>query len=359
MAKYRYLFTDLLTGVVNIELPVYGVSFSRKLNKAGNCTCSFALDSEGFDNAHVIEATIPGRTGFWIERNDKLIWGGILWSRTYQSQAKTLSWTGQTFESFLYRQYIETSQTFSSTDQRNILRGLINYMQAKSYANIGIVVPGAFSNNIVRSVNFYDYEVWSVGSAVENLIGYADGFDYTLEPAYDTSGDPKIYLITDDVLGQPDTVTGMALDYPGNVKNYWYPENATEGTVTMLGVGGGEGSAMLRSKSVLQARLDAGYPDLQSVYTNKDVQVLDTLGSQTQQHLNQKAIPVTVPTIELHPSVRPTYGDFSLGDYAILHIEDARFPDGQDVSVRVVGFNGVPSESDNAEQLSLIVAGQE
>jgi hypothetical protein len=338
---------------------MYGVSFSRRLNQAASCTCSFALDSEGYSNADVLEATVPGKTGFYIDRGGQLVWGGILWSRTYQSQAKALSFTGQTFESFLYQQYIETTQTFVSTDQRNILRSLINYMQAKPYSNVGIVVPSAFTDHITRSTVFYDYEVWSIGKAIENLVGYADGFDYTLEPQYNSSGNPSVTLLTNDVLGSSLDSTGVVLDYPGNIKNYWFPENASSGATSVIGVGAGEGSSMLRTKSSRQDLLSAGYPDIQQVYTNKDVSVADTLSSQVVQTLNQLAVPITVPTVELNPQYEPTFGSFQLGDFARLAISDPRFPGGAELSIRIVGWDAVPSESDNAEALTLVVAGQE
>jgi hypothetical protein len=359
MAQYRYLFTNLLTGTVTVELPLYGVSFSRRLNRAGNCTFSFPLDSEGFVNQTVVESTTPGSTGFYIERNGSLVWGGVVWSRTYQSQAKSLSFTGQTFESFLYKQFIEETLTYTATDQRNILIALINYMQGKTNADVGIAVPSSFTSNITRTVTFPDYEVWSIGKAIESLVSYSNGFDYTLDVRYDSNGDPEIFLATDDVLGQDIESTGMILEYPGNIRNYWYPENAAEAATSVLGVGAGEGSAMLRSKATNTDMLGYGYPDIQSVYTNKDVQLQATLDSQTLQRGTLLTPPISIPTIELNPDFEPTFGSFQLGDYSNLYIRDPRFPSGLEQSVRVVGFSARPTESDQQEELKLVLAGQE
>jgi len=360
MATYRYLVGDLLTNTILAELPFFGVSFSRRLNKPGNCTASFLLGNSQFRDQDTIDATVPGRTAFWVERNGILVWGGILWSRTYQSQSNSLQFTGQTFESFFFKQFIEANFNKVTIDQRTILVDLVTAMQAKTGANIGILYPEAFGGTPVnRTVNFYPYQNWSFGKAIEYMINYSDGFDYTIEVGYDGSGNPTKTLTTDNKLGVSAAATQIAFDYPGNIKNYWYPESASNAAVSMLGFGAGEEALTLMSKVTISALLTAGYPDLQESYSNRDVSVQATLDSQTQTASTLAEVPMIVPTFETNPEMEPIFGSYSLGDYVNINIEDPRFPNGKIISTRIIGYDAKPTSAETQEEVKLVTSGEE
>ena len=364
MSIYRYIFADLLTNSILTELPLGGVTFNRMLNKPGNFQGSMGLGNENYRDIDIIEGTLPGRTALYIERTDlagevNIVWGGIIWSRTWQEQSLTFEYTGQTFESFFYLEDIRNTLQYTNTDQRNILRDLVTKMQAYAYRNINIIVPSSFSNNILRTVNFFNYDVWSFGTAIDYMIGYDQGFDYTIECEYDSSGNIIKNLLTDDVLGIPAGSTQLGFDYPGNIKNFWFPENASNGATAVSGVGAGDGTAMIRTISTNQGRLDAGYPELVQIYTNKDVSILNTLSSQVQANLKQLLVPVTVPTFEVNPEISPEFGSYSLGDNAMFNIESYRFNGIQTLNSRIVGWNVTPSSSDSQEQVSLVIDGQD
>ena len=368
MAVYRYIFTDLLTNVVNLELPLFGVTYSRRINKPGNATFSFSLGNigtagtpgdKGFSDQDKLDATQPGRSCLWIERNGQIVWGGIIWSRTYQSQASVIDFTAQTFESFLHKQIIEVKKSYTATDQRAILSDLINHMQAKPYANIGIIVPGSYDNSpaINRTTDFFSYIGWTYGRAVEYLINYNLGFDYTIEPSYDSNFNLVKTLTIANILGTPLALSQTTFDYPGNVKNYFYPESASKAITSMLGFGGGDGASMARTKYTKQSLLDLGYPDLQESYDNKNVFNINTLVNQTQAAGDLAAVPIIVPTIEVNPEVMPQFGSYMLGDYFKMHIEDLRFPGGKDIINRILGWDVVPTSSVSQEEVKLIIIG--
>lgn len=360
MAEYRYFFADLLTNEINVELPLYGVSLGRVLNKSGNATFSFKLGTGTYDDVDVIEGTAPGRTCLYVERNGALVWGGVVWSRTWQEQSLSFQYTGQTFESFPFKQPILTTFERTNTDQRNILRDLISTMQTDPYANIGIVIPSAFADNITRSVTFNDFEAWTFGKAIDYMINYADGFDYTIEVRYGASGNPEKALITNDELGLPLETTGLVFDYPGNIKNYWYPENASRGATSVQGIGAGQGVTMKKTPLIKnQVLLNNGYPNLTEHYTNKDISDIDTLTNQATAYLIQKSVPITVATWELNPEMEPEFGSYGLGDYARMEIESRRFPGGKTLLTRIVGWDLTPSSSENQEAVKLIVSGEE
>lgn len=356
MTKYRYLFCDLLTNAVTIELPLYGTYFERIVGREGNATYTIQLGAEQLDDDEIINGTRPGRTKLFVERNGQLVWGGINWSRTWQEISSTFQYTGQTAESFFLKQFIEETLTFTDVDQRNIAIQLINHMQAKTGADIGLIVPDEYAvAGIVRTVQFNDYEGWSYGKALNHLASFDDGIELTVDPAWSPDGTPGLYVRVDDQLGLPaDAFNVPTFDYPGNIRNFWYPENASRGAVSTLGFGKGEGTSMKRSKYTDAALLADGYPDIQRAYDNKDVSDQATLDSQTLAAGRATSVPIVTPTFELDPEGDAPLGSWSLGDYIKIHIESRRFPNAIDVSTRAMGFTLRPAE-DSAEQIGLVV----
>jgi hypothetical protein len=358
MADYRYIFADILTNQVLIELPLYGVWFTRTLNGRGAVTLSFALDSEGYSNSDVLDATTPGHTALYIERNGELVWGGILWTRTYQAQSKSLSWTGETFETFLNVNYIEYTYTQTAVDARQIIRNLVDHMQQKEAAsNLNIQLPSTFSTLNPQTITFRDYEVWSYAKAIEEIVKLENGPEWTIEVGYDSSGNPGKTLRVGAPLGASYYDTQLIFDYPGNISNYWYPENASQSAVSVIGIGAGEGNKMTRDKFTHQDLLNVGYPNIQQVFTNKDVKTGTQLGLQMRDEATRLKAPIVIPTIEVRSEMFPEFGDWNLGDYARIVIEDARFPAGQQFPIRIVGYEVRPSSSESAEDLKLVIAG--
>lgn len=366
IAEYKYLFTDLLTGgSATLEVPMYGISFGREINKAGSGTGSINLDQSDYSNTDIIDATVPGKTGFYIDRNGGLIWGGILWSRTYQAQAKVFSYTMQSFESFSYKVVIEDTLEFVDRDQRNIVCELFMYMQQKLQTDIGIQIdpnypfPEDDVSSTLRTVSFFDYDVWTFGKAIEYMVEFDQGLDYTIEVYYDEQGNPASRMRTDNILGAAIDNTGLVFEYPGNIINYYWPENASRGATSVIGVGAGDGIEKITSRISDPIALSAGYPDLQEIYSNTDVSVQSTLDSQTTREVGRLHIPITVPTIEIDANGIPSLDSFGMGDYAQFAVEDARFEAGMTSYVRVIGYQASPPSSDGVEQCTLILAGED
>lgn len=358
VARYRYMFYDALTNTPTIELPLYGTWFQRVMGKPGNATFTVKFNMEGISNADILEGTLPGRTKLYVERDGRIIWGGLVWTRTWEEQARALNCTAQTIESYPYMQVIEENPgPYAGVDQRNIMIDLFNHMQAKPYSDINIVTPAPFADDIVRTVDFSNYEAWTYGRAIEYLIDYDQGFDYTIECQWGSDDKPLDLLRIDNVLGQSIETTGLVFDFPGNVRNFWFPENVSRAAITTVGYGKGEGTSVLRSKHTHTEFFDAGYPDLQRVFSDKDVAVQATLDSKVKAFGDLRRPPMVTPTIEIHASMEPQFGSWSLGDYARVYIESARFPDGHEMYIRVIGYElSPPSKATELEKVKLILA---
>lgn len=96
---YKYILTNLLTNRVIAEVPFINVNWGRAIKSAGQFSGDIAVVD---DTAHLnlYETTMPAKTGLYVMRNDVCVWGGIIWSRSYNADKKTLSVSGLEFTSY-------------------------------------------------------------------------------------------------------------------------------------------------------------------------------------------------------------------------------------------------------------------
>lgn len=100
-ANYRYFVCDLITNELLAEIPLSGVSYGRSIREAGSFTGDIPVSPETY-NLSLYENTVPGKTALYIVRNNQCVWGGIIWSRSYDIKNKVLNISGNEFPSYLY-----------------------------------------------------------------------------------------------------------------------------------------------------------------------------------------------------------------------------------------------------------------
>lgn len=124
---YKYIVTDLLTDKILAELPFTDVSFTRALRDAGSFSGSIPVIPEN-DYLDLYETTLPGRTALYILRDGVCVWGGIIWSRSYEMTTRMLEVNGNEFTSYLARRVAwktwnqEYNVKVSSTSTANELK---------------------------------------------------------------------------------------------------------------------------------------------------------------------------------------------------------------------------------------------
>ena len=114
--EYRYFVVDLISNELLAEIPFVGVSYSRSLREAGSFTGSIPVVDATY-NLSLYENTLPGRRALFVTRNGVTVWGGIIWSRTYDIVSKTLEVSASEFTSYLYNRVLW--QTFSNAFSAN------------------------------------------------------------------------------------------------------------------------------------------------------------------------------------------------------------------------------------------------
>ena len=359
MTSYRYLFADLVTNQVLAELPLTAVNFTQMLNSAGTLTASLILTDASEQTLNVINATVPARTALYVDRNGVLVWGGVLWSRHYSSEDQHLTLAAREFESYFERRIINTTQAFAGTDQFTIAQTLVSQAQAATNGNIGVVVPNNTSGVTINRV-YYNYELKSVYQAILDLSrgglnGVTQyGFDFNINVAYDTNGNPTKTFVLASKLGTRYSASNQSaplFEFPaGNVISYEYPEDGTVAANKVYVTGAG--SQITPNTYTDTTKLSAGWPLLEDVANYGDIVDQNLLSSLAVAQTNAVGYPPTTLKIVAPPYVDPVFGTYNVGDDVRVRIADDRFPNGVDTIYRLVAVTVTPGET-SGERVTL------
>lgn len=360
MAAVTYLFGDLLTGSIIEEIPLQSVSMTRAFG-AGEFRCSFSLDQTGKANRDLLAATEGGRCYVICERDAQPIWGGIVWTRTYQSQAKVFQLYCRGFEHYPERRFVLGSPdpVFSNTniEQRNIFLNLWTHMQATANTP-QIALPSPFPDAVLKSATINSFEFKTYRRAMDTLADGFDGFDWTIDVARIGGAYTRTLRIGYPTLG---STIPLDFDYPGPTLNYWQNDSMGERGTHIYGIGAGEGSAMLSQEVIHADLLSSGFPRYDVDLSLKDISDAATLASLTTQGaLNRKA-GVPIFTVEVKGDQVPEFGSYGLGDAARLNFIDPRHINHVDqvFNTRILGWEYYPPEDEHVEFARLVFEGED
>lgn len=345
---YRYLLGDLLTNEIIAELPLTGVSFTQQLNQAGTFSAHLLLSGINSDAYNVDVATTPGRNAIYVDYDGTLIWGGIIWSRDYQSQSQELSITAREFESYFERRRITSDQLFTNVDQLTIAQTLMNLAQSVPYGDIGIQV-GIETSGVLLTRQYYSYELKTYFNALQDLSRAEDGFDFNILVAYDLSNQPTKTL----VLGYPRTGVvysssdpyATLFEMPGNIVEYDYPEDGSIAANTIYALGAGSNEGKLISIQSDSTKTANGWPVLEETANYSDVTDQTYLDQLSLGQVNAVSYPPTTMKVVVPADVEPLFNTYAIGDDARVRITDNRFPNTLDTVYRIVGLSVQPGEN--------------
>ena len=326
---YRYLFADLRTNQILAELPLTGVSFTKILNDVGSLSAHILLSDVTEAGYDIPNSTIPARTAIYVDRDGVLVWGGIIWSRVYNSTTQTLTFSAREFESYFERRRIAVSQAFVNTDQLAIVQSLVNTAQSASGGNIGITV-GTETSGVLVSRTYYSYELKDLYSAIKDLSNSSTGFDFNIDVAYDNSGTPQKYLRLDyprrGAVFSASNPTALVFEFPGNMVEYEWPENGSLTANQLYGIGPGSNEGKLLASSYVAGQIADGWALLEDSVTYNDVYDATLLSNLTAGEVVAKKNPVLTSKYTLPAYENPVLGSFETGDQVEIRITDDRFP---------------------------------
>ena len=357
---YRYLFADLQTNTIIAELPLTGVSFTQQLNQSGSFQGHLLLSGVNAAAFNIDASTIPGRNAIYVDRNGVLVWGGVIWGRSYNSTDQTLSLSALEFMSYFGHRRITSTTAFNNIDQLVIAKTLIQNAQNATYGNIGVLynTQGQTTSGVLVDRVYYDYELKTVFNAIQDLSRQRNGFDFDIDVYYDNiTGLPvKAFNTFYPKLGttwSASNPSALVFNFPaGNIVEYEYPEDGSivANRIYALGAGSNEGKLISVAEDVTKFAEGWALLEEQSNYSDvTDQQVLDELAVG---QVNAQSYPPTTVKVVVPPFVDPVYGTYQVGDEVRLMIIDNRFPQGLDEIYRLVGLSVQPGE-DGPERATL------
>jgi hypothetical protein len=354
MVAYRYLFADLLTNEIQAELPLTGVNFSQALNSGGALQGTLLLSGmSAAQNAMV--ATVPGRSALYVDRDGVLVWGGIIWNRSYNSSSQRLTIAAGEFETYFNRRRIVSNASFYNVDQLTVAESLVDTAQVATNGNIGVITPTNISGIPITRV-FYGYEQKTVLSALQDLAKAGDGtagdtgFDFSIDVAYDASMTPtKTLAFGYPRLGNVYSATSTTVpvfEFPaGNVLEYEYPEDGSLVANTIFATGAGSNEGKLIYSAADTTKLTEGWPLLEDSASYSDIIDATLIQNLAAAQVAAVSYPPTVLKIVANPTLDPVLGSYEVGDDARVRIIDDRFPNGLDTVYRIVALNVTPGET--------------
>ena len=356
MASYRYLFADLLTNAILAELPLTSVNFTQQLNTAGTFTGKLELSGVDAAAMNVANATIPGRTAIYVDRDGTLVWGGVLWTRDWTSKDQTVTLTAREFESYFERRRITADTVFYGTDQLTAVQTLVNNAQATTNGNIGVAI-GTETSGVLINRTFYGYEYKTVFSAIQELSKTSTGFDFNILVAYDSNHNPtKTLHLGYPRYGQTYSATSQTspvFDMPGNVMDYQWTEDGITTANTVYALGAGSNPGKLTATSVDSTKITAGWPLLEDQINYSDVIDSTLLTTLSAGRVGAVSYPPQTIKILVPPTLDPVFGSYNVGDSARVRITDDRFPAGLDAVYRIIAFNMQAGENNQPEAVTI------
>lgn len=358
MPAVTYVFGDILTGEVIQEISCSGVSMSRGFGQ-GELRAAFSLDQSGKDNRDLLAATQEGRCYVIAERDTTPIWGGIVWSRTYQSQAKVFQLYCRAFEHYPEYRFVRSNLTYTTQEQRNIFRDLWTQMTADANS-IKVDIPGSFTTAVTKSLTVKTFEFKTYREVMDSVAngGPVDGFDWTIDIAKVGGVYTKTLRIGYPTLGATEPVI---FDYAGQILNYWQNGSMAKHGTHIYGLGAGEGSTMLNQEVIHSDLLSGGFPRYDVGVSFKDINSSSLLTNLTVQAADVRKAGRPIMTVEIRGTLEPEFGSYGLGDTVQIHFRDPRHPDPADrvFSSRILGWEYYPPSDNYVEFARLVFEGED
>ncbi|MGH3501576.1 MAG: hypothetical protein ACRDQA_11920 [Nocardioidaceae bacterium] len=186
--RYRYVVADLLTDRVLADLPLTGVTFDRRISRAGSLRGSMDVpDTETARTADQV-ARWSGRLSLWVLREGEVWWGGVLWTTSPSRDSKgrsTMSVQAATFESYADRRIIRDDITYDGWDQGTIIPDLWRRLQDRPEGDVGVVARNQ-QTGIHRDRHYLASDAASYEKRIEEIGDVIDGPEFTIDVGRDT-----------------------------------------------------------------------------------------------------------------------------------------------------------------------------
>ncbi len=181
-ADYKFFTADFLTGTIIAEIPFKGVSWQRALKSAGSFSGSIEVipptkrvvgsDSiwsvdTGTEHLDLYNSTMPGKTCLYVVRNGVCVWGGIIWSRSYDIISRNLSVSAAEFTSYLHHRV--AWKTINHEYLGTLVKvGNVCTVTLLDYSEYGTILVGSSVKLAFKKIDDFKYDGYYTVQSVAN-----------------------------------------------------------------------------------------------------------------------------------------------------------------------------------------------
>lgn len=311
-----------------------------------------------------LDATIEGRTVIWVQRDNTIVDGYIVWARPKPMGSRQIQIRAASLWSYFRGRILTVTKTYDDVDQLEIAQDLINWAQTGP-GDINVEVETETSGVLRERLPLaFGYERKNIGTLVEQLAAVIDGFDFAITCALENEVPTARFRCFYPRRGSRSSgvvFNGGVFALKQNLLDYSVDPDGTDGATTVYGIGAGEGTDMLLTQSVNTAALDQGYPVKERTVTHKDVDQIETLQGHTDADLRGRAQTPTTWVLDVDPDdVSIPFGSWQVGDDVRVIIgDDERFPAGEngengfDGTLRIVAQTTVVNDDGGPDRVLL------
>lgn len=246
---YTYAIADLRTNVILEEVRLTGVKFNKPLNNSGRFDATWKL---GAKTAHLdaYDLTLPCKRVVYAFRDSRPMWGGIIWTRNYDSPTQTVKiGAGEFWSYFDHRKVLPLftpngtltqvaglNIVYTNQDQNFIARNLVQQAQFHTGGSIGITFDTTLTGTL-RSRTYPGWDLTDTGGALRQLCDVIGGPDMVFDVLPGASAPTRILRLGTPWLGQQGSAHVWELG--GNALSYEWPSDGTRMATRAYAVGEG------------------------------------------------------------------------------------------------------------------------
>ena len=348
--RYTFEFRDLATNNLLEEAQLVDARWRRVLNGSETFSATLPISDPLVRGKAPYELTTPAHTTVYAYRDGLPVWGGIIWTRHYDSESKTISIGAADWWSYFdHRKLLPLlpgspgttgiaplSVTYANTEQNQIARNLVTLAQSHTGGDIGIELD-ASTSNINRDRTWWGYQMASVGEELRRLCSVLDGPDmrFTVGAPSGSDGKPRrLLLIGDPKLGQDGSP--FVFEYGKNIQSYRWPTDGTRMATRTYAIGDGLEQATPIAVSEDTSKYALGWPLLESDASYSTVSSGDVLQEHADSDQLVSRLPVALPALRVRGDSDPPYPSWSPGDDARVLITDEYFTEGLATTMRII-----------------------
>lgn len=340
MSKYSVELVDASGNLLaDLSGRASGRSVTRSRNEADQITWS--VDLNEFErycrllNLDPKTLIVVDSTEVRIKRGQSYICGGQI--NYVETTPQTISFRATGFLNLFKSRY--TSNTYTATEATTIASNLITTTQTGTNRDFGVTI------GTMATVGVHDrtYARTNIKDALQNLTQVQTNpfdFDFTYNKVFNTYAQIGSQ--------RPDII----FEYPGNIKDFRVPLDATELANSIIVLGSGFGTDAAATVTVDDTGSQANYKVREKVILESSTESTTVLTEDGRIALATWSTPTEVPQIDVDGNKAPFITDYGIGDYVLVRFVGHKWLDHISTFFRVEKFVLTVDQDDN-EVISL------